>query len=53
VRVFRRAPEVMCKEKSLGEAVIEDLKATVSGTKLKRFNDARAAMNIISTSVNV
>jgi hypothetical protein len=39
-------------EKSLGEAVIEDLKATVSATKLKRSDDARAAMNIISASVS-
>jgi hypothetical protein len=34
-------------EKSLGEAVIGDLKATVSVTKLKRSDEARAAMNII------
>ena len=40
-------------EKSLGEAVIEDLKATVSATKLKCSDDARAAMNIISASVRL
>ena len=40
------------KNVELAEAVMSDIKTIVSDTKLKRTNDARATLNIVSAAVN-